>query len=136
MSDPVPAALRALVRQRARGRREYCLLPDEDTLLSHEPDHIIASKHGGETHEANLAWTCFGCNRSKGSDLTSIDPESGRVVRLFNPRKDKWTKHFRLEGALIVPLTPKGRVTEYLLQFNRPENVERRELLIAAGLYP
>ena len=136
MSELVTASLRALVQQRAHGKCEYCLLNDEDEILSHEPDHIIASKHRGETHENNLAWTCFACNRHKGSDLASLNYETGRVVRLFNPRRDKWAKHFRLDDALIIPMTPNGRVTEYLLQFNRPERVERREQLIAAGRYP
>jgi hypothetical protein len=136
MSELLTASLRALVQERAHGRCEYCLLHKEDAILSHEPDHIVASKHRGKTHEDNLAWTCFACNRHKGSDLASINYETGRVVRLFNPRTDKWARHFRLEGALIVPMTPKGRVTEYLLQLNNAERVERRNQLIAVGRYP
>ena len=104
--------------------------------MAHEPDHIIAIKHRGETHEANLAWACFACNRRKGSDLASIDPETGAIVRLFNPRLDEWTKHFRLEGARITPLTPEGRVTEFLLQLNRFDRVELRELAIQQRRYP
>ena len=133
MSELVTSSLRALIQQRAQGKCEYCLLHEEDEILSHEPDHIIATKHRGETHESNLAWTCFACNRHKGTDLASINQETGRVVRLFNPRRDKWTRHFRLEGALIIPTTPKGRVTEYLLQFGRLERIERRELADRGG---
>jgi len=136
MSEQVSTALRAYIRQRARGRCEYCLLHEDDVFAPHEPDHIVAIKHRGETHEDNLGWTCFSCNRHKGSDLASIDLETGRLMRLFNPRRDRWTKHFRLEGAFIIPLTPVGRVTEYLLQFNLPESVQRREMLILAGRYP
>src|SRR5262249_35776027 len=127
MSGAVPAALRRLVRERAGGRCEYCLIHEEDTLLPHEPDHIIAVKHHGETEEGNLAWTCFVCNRYKGSDLASLDVETGRLVRLFHPRRDRWNRHFRLEGGFIVPRTAVGRVTEDLLQFNRPELIEQRE---------
>jgi hypothetical protein len=79
---------------------------------------------------------CHFCNRFKGSDLSSIDFETGRLVRLFNPRKDQWSDHFRLEGTRIVPVTAKGRVTEYLLQFNLPKFVQARQLLILAGRYP
>jgi hypothetical protein len=93
-------------------------------------------KHRGESHEGNLAWTCFYCNRHKGSDLASIDIETGRIVRLFNPRTDRWSRHFRLDGGVIVPLTARGRVTERLLQLNRSEYVQRREYLILAGSYP
>ena len=57
-------------------------------------------------------------------------------MRLFNPRGDNRDDHFRLENGHIVPLTPIGRVTEYLLQFNQPTCVQERQLLIAAGRYP
>lgn len=136
MSEKVPASLRELVRQRARYRCEYCLLHEEDALFPHEVDHIVARKHRGATQEDNLAWACFLCNGFKGSDIASIDLETGRVVRLFNPRRDRWLKHFRLEGGRIVSLTSKGRVTEYLLQLNRPELVDERQSLLLAGRYP
>jgi hypothetical protein len=136
MSDPVPARLRALVRERARGRCEYCLLHEDDAWDPHEPDHGIASKHRGRTEEANVAWTCFASNRHKGTDLASIDPETGRIVRLFHPRRDRWKRHFRLKGGLILGRTPVGRVTVLLLQFNRPPRVRMRRSLIAKGQYP
>lgn len=136
MSERVPATLRRLVQQRAGERCEYCLLAEDDALLPHEPDHIIACKHRGPTDERNLAWACFVCNNHKGSDIASIDIETGQVVRLFNPRIDAWSAHFRLDGARLTPLTPVGRVTEYLLQFNQPDYIELRLLLIRAGRYP
>jgi 5-methylcytosine-specific restriction endonuclease McrA len=136
MSERVPATLRDLVQARAGFRCEYCLFHEDDTWFPHEVDHIVARKHRGETRADNLAWACFACNGFKGSDLTSIDPETGRVVRLFNPRKDKWARHFRLEGPLILPLTAKGRVTEYLLQLNQPRFVRARQILLLAGRYP
>ena len=136
MSQFVPAALRGVVQQRARRRCEYCLIHEDDALLPHEPDHIIAVKHRGQTEANNLGWACFLCNRLKGSDVASVDLETGQVVRLFNPRIDDWTTHFRLDEGRIVPLTAEGRVTEYLLQFNRPDNVRTRQFLIAAGRYP
>jgi 5-methylcytosine-specific restriction endonuclease McrA len=136
MSEFIPAALRTLVQRRATHCCEYCLVHEEDTELAHEPDHVIARKHRGETEAANLAWTCFSCNRHKGSDLASIDPETNQIVRLFNPRIDDWATHFRLEGATIIPLTPEGRVTEFLLQLNRFDRVEVRELSLRQGRYP
>jgi hypothetical protein len=100
------------------------------------PDHIVASKHGGKTEEANLAWACFLCNRFKGSDIASIDSETGEVVRLSNPRVDEWHAHFRLDEGRIVALTPVGRVTAFLLQFNLPENVVFRRALSRRKRYP
>jgi hypothetical protein len=101
MSEDVPAAPRSLARDRANGRCEYCLLHEDDAWVPHEPDHIIARKHRGRTEEPNLAWTCFSCNRHKGTDVASVDEDTGRIVRLFHPRRDRWTKHFRLRGALL-----------------------------------
>ena len=37
--------------------------------------------------------------------------------------------HFRLEGAVIEPLTAVGRVTEFLLQLNRFDRLANRRLL-------
>jgi hypothetical protein len=136
MSKRVPADLRAAVRARARQRCEYCLIHEDDAGLCHQPDHIIARKHGGPTVEGNLAWACQVCNQLKGSDLASVDLETGRIIRLFNPRRDRWMKHFRLQGPLIVPRTAVGRVTEYFLQFNHPRTVAMRRYLIRAGRYP
>lgn len=137
MSEYIPAAIRTLVRERANLACEYCLIHEDDVLLPHEPDHIIAIKHRGETSESNMAWTCFTCNRAKASDLASIDIETNRLVRLFNPRSDIWQEHFRIErNGLIIPLTDVGRVTEFLLKLNRPEHLEIRKTLTRSTRYP
>lgn len=136
MSQRVPAPLRKFVRDRADRRCEYCLLHENDVLLPHEPDHIVASRHRGVTAGSNLAWACFLCNRRKGTDLSSIDPKTGQIAPLFNPRTDVWSDHFRLQEGRIVPLTPAGRVTECLLQLNTPESIETRRLLSLADREP
>jgi hypothetical protein len=130
----IPAALRRLVRERAADRCEYCLILESVTFAPHCIDHILAEKHGGKTEAENLANSCILCNQRKGSDLSSIDYETGQVVTLFHPRRDRWKDHFRPVGALIEPLTPTGRATERLLQLNHPDRVEEREQLVAAGL--
>ena len=76
------------------------------------------------------------CNRAKGANLASIDPETGVRVFLFHPRRDAWSEHFRLEGAHIVGLTAVGRATARLLKFDDPERVELRSVLRRAGCYP
>jgi hypothetical protein len=58
---------------------------------------------------------CSFCNGQKGTDIASIDPETERLMPLFHPRRQDWARHFRLEAAIIVPLTGIGRVTEFLL---------------------
>jgi len=130
------AALRREVRERARERCEYCLLAESQAFFPHEPDHLIALKHGGKTVFANLALACFDCNRFKGSDIASLDPISGELVALFNPRNQRWSEHFRLNGGEIIPLTAVGRATETMLRLNLPQRVEARQRWSAMGLYP
>ncbi|HSN78690.1 MAG TPA: HNH endonuclease [Anaerolineae bacterium] len=133
MGAHISAALRQQVFERANGRCEYCLLPENVALVPHQVDHIVALKHSGSTEPDNLALSCTLCNKHKGSDLASLDPETDTVVPLFNPRQDEWPEHFVIEEGLIIPLTPIGRVTVRLLQFNTPPRVEERRLLLLAG---
>jgi 5-methylcytosine-specific restriction endonuclease McrA len=135
-SDTPSAALRRLVIERADGRCEYCLIHQDVSPFTHEVNHLVARKHGGQTVSENLALACLSCNRRKGSDLTSIDPFSGEIVTLFNPRVQAWTSHFALENAHIVGLTPAGRATVFLLVLNAPVRLVERQTLIEQGLYP
>ena len=132
----VPAPLRDSVRSSADGRCEYCLVHEDDLFEPHEADHIIAEQHGGETTADNLAFACWNCNRRKGPNIASVDPESGEVVRLFHPRLQKWSEHFRLDGFRIIPLTPIGRATVALLRRNSPERLSVRAMLHPIGRYP
>jgi len=112
-------AQRERVRQRAGGRCEYCRLPD--SALEPEDfhvEHIIARKHGGPDGDENLAWACIFCNLYKGPNLSSFDPDSGELTRLFHPRRDRWEEHFRRDAAQIIGLTPVGRTTCWLLEIN------------------
>jgi hypothetical protein len=106
------------------------------SLLSFEIEHIVAEKHGGPTPADNLALACPYCNRFKGTDLGSLDPETGQLAPFFNPRTQQWFEHFRLEGAVIVPLTPAGRVTVAILHINHPDRMQERQRLIGIGKYP
>ena len=105
----IPAVLRREVTERAGNRCEYCLLTAEVAFFPHEVDHVIAEKHGGATDVDNLAFACWRCNRHKGSDLTSFDPQTRRLSPLFNPRTQVWTEHFAYERGRIIGLTPEGR---------------------------
>lgn len=136
MSSPVPSALRRLVMQRAGAVCEYCLFAEEDSALNFQVEHIISEKHGGPTTGENLACSCVFCNRFKGSDIASISPTTGRLVRLYNPRSDRWTDHFEINGPLIVPITEVGEATVRLLRFNDDDRVLERKLLQAVGRYP
>jgi hypothetical protein len=132
----ISAELRDLVRERAHNRFEYCRVPEDDSYMPHEIDHIYATKHGGETTEDNVCLSCWICNRHKGTDLTSLDPLTGEITPLYHPRNDTWPDHFSLDGPFIRPLTAQGRVTVRLLQLNKRERVDERRILMRLDRYP
>lgn len=132
----IPDALRREVIERAKNCCEYCLIHELDSIYSHEVDHIIAEKHRGETVSGNLCYACLDCNRHKGADFGSFDPETEEVALLFHPRQDTWSEHFELNGTHIIPKTAKGRVTEFVLKLNAPKRLLNRELLAKNGRYP
>lgn len=128
-------AVRRLVTMRANGRCEYCGIDEKYTVKRHEVDHIYAEKHGGSSETDNLCLSCLICNRFKGSDLCSLDPETSEISALFHPRRDVWDEHFSLQEAQIIGRTPKGRVTVKILQMNAPERLSERRILISLSLY-
>jgi hypothetical protein len=128
-------ALVEFVYQRAGGRCEYCLLPQDCIGAPHEVDHIIGKQHGGKTIAANLALACFACSRHKGPNIAGWDSDSGQAVKLFNPRRQKWAAHFRLRGSKILGKTPTGRATVKLLAMNNPMRIILRSMLIREGRY-
>ena len=81
----IPAALRAIVRERSERRCEYC---QSQERFSHSPfvvEHIIPRALGGATLLDNLAYACAGCNGHKAIKSTVPDPLSGETVALFHP---------------------------------------------------
>lgn len=135
MPTDISAELRKLVAERANFRCEYCLLPEKASLHKHEPDHIVPRQHDGETTEDNLALSCLRCNRHKGPNIGSYDPQTGQLTPFFNPRKQNWSDHFRFEGAEILPLTAVARVTLKILRINDDSRLREREQLQKAGLF-
>jgi hypothetical protein len=102
--------------------------------LPFQIDHVLAEKHGGETAEANLALACPHCNRFKGPNIAGLDPATGQLVRLFHPRSDVWTDHFRMDGARVEGTTPIGRATVDVLAMNADDlRLIRAELIAESG---
>ena len=122
--------------RRAGYRCEYCLIRQEDTGLMHEVDHIVGRKHGGLSTLDNLAYACAVCNRLKGSDVASVDPDTGEVVRPFHPRRDQWNDHFYLDAAHVMPRTRPARMTIRVLRLNSVERLAERRLLQELDVYP
>ena len=136
MASDITDELRAKVALRAHRRCEYCLIHEDDAWFAHQVDHIVSRKHGGGSDFENLAYACVVCNRNKGTDVASVEPRTERVVRLFHPRHDRWSDHFRLDGEFIEPFTEIGQVTIRLLQINIAERIVERRILQQLGSYP
>jgi hypothetical protein len=96
-------------------------------------EHIIAIQHGGSDGAENRAWSCHRCNQHKGPNLSGRDPLTEKIVRLFDPRRQLWTRHFEWFGAILVGRTQTGRATIAVLNMNDPQRVELRKILMDAG---
>jgi hypothetical protein len=69
--------------------------------------------------------------------LDALDPIGGELLRLFNPRTDRWTDHFAVnDNDAITALTPIGRATATLLRFNTPAQLEARRWWRTLQLFP
>jgi len=76
---------------------------------------------------------CERCNAFKGTDLSGIDPDTGQVERLFDPRTQVWADHFELRGALILGRTSTGRATVAVLGMNEDRRVLLRAEILTLG---
>jgi hypothetical protein len=128
-------ALEELVWERARDRCEYCRLSQENHELTFEIDHIRSESHGGLTTASNLCLAYYACNHHKGPNLSGVDPKSSKIVPLFNPRRHKWSRHFRWDGPFLVGQTPCGRATVVTLRINLNYRVDLRQGLIDEGVF-
>lgn len=111
-------------------------MPQAYDELPFEFDHIIARKHGGPTLAGNLALACWACNHHKGPNIAGLDSQTGKISRLFHPRRHKWQQHFRWEGPVLCGLTPIGRATLAVLEINKPHRVALRQSLLEERLFP
>ena len=120
-------ATRTIVIARAEGRCEYCRRHEDDSPLAPlHVEHVVPRKHGGSDDLDNLAAACIDCNLRKGSNLTGVDPDSGAITPLFDPRRDLWTENFSWDGLRIVGLTAVGRTTVRVLDLNSEDRIEVR----------
>src|SRR5439155_12463604 len=85
------------VAERAAHRCEYCQDPEAIFNFPFEVEHIIPPGRGGIDDESNQALSCRCCNLFKSDHLEGIDPETGNMVSLFNPREQTWQQHFAFD---------------------------------------
>jgi hypothetical protein len=70
---------------------------------------------------------------AQGPNLSGRDPQTGHIVRLFNPRRQLWKRHFKWHGAVLVRRTQVGRATIAVLNINDPHRVELRRMIQSEG---
>lgn len=129
------AALRAFVRERAGRRCEYCRLHEDDAdFLSFRVEHVVAKQHGGSDDPEILCLACTECNWAKGPNRAGI--LGGKLYPLFNPRKQRWKRHFHWDSTILVGKPFSGKVTVQVLNINAPSRVMLRENLLFEGRFP
>ncbi|BAC89610.1 HNH endonuclease [Gloeobacter violaceus] len=127
------------VRNWAKHRCSYCLLEQEYAGgFTLEIEHISPVQKGGTNVEANLALSCKWCNLSKGTKIDGLDPVTGNIVRLFNPRIDNWSEHFQwaTDKVTLEDKTEIGRATVLALNMNRQLALKVRGNWVIAGWHP
>ena len=135
----LPVNVDRRVRDAARHRCGYCLSPQRLVMARLEIEHIIPLAHGGTDEESNLWLCCPLCNRFKSDRVMGFDVETNADARLFNPRTDRWSEHFRWsdDGLRIIRLTPIGRATVAILRLDDdPDAITVRSFWVLAGWHP
>lgn len=130
--------LREQISQDASDRCGYCLSCQEYMPWILEIEHILPKSKGGTDDITNLWLACRSCNLFKGNQTHRHDPLTGRQTKLFNPRQQKWFRHFRWseDGTLIIGQTVCGRATVIALNLNNLVAVTVRRNWVRAGWHP
>ena len=137
--SPIPLSLcRALRAEFPELRCAYCHSPEKLLGMPLEVDHIIPEEAGGKTELANLCLCCRACNGYKWRHTHACDPQTGRRVRIFHPRRQQWIGHFAwsADGVHIIGLTATGRATIEALQMNHDLIAHLRQLWILLRMHP
>ncbi len=139
----ISSATRQRIRQRACFLCEYCHSSEEASTSRFTLDHLVPQSLGGTDAEENLALACHRCNGRRYNFTDGTDPDTQKVVTLFNPRKDSWPEHFiwSADGQRILGITPVGRATLDRLDLNDNHHddgsIQRaRRLWIRGGWHP
>lgn len=134
----LPETLRQQIFARAGHRCEYCLTSRRVIGMPLVVDHIVPRSLGGSDALDNLCAACYRCNEYRGAKTHDIDPLTGELAILFNPRTQAWREHLAWAngGTHIVGLSATGRATVRALRLNNKYVVEARALWMARQWHP
>ena len=137
MTDKDTTLRKRLVDQ-AGNRCGYCRAHQQYIYETLHIEHIEPRARGGSNAEENLWLACSLCNRAKSDQTHARDSVTGRRVRLFNPRRQQWKRHFQWseDGTEIMGRTVCGRATVEALQMNCDLAVLVRMNWVKVGWYP
>ena len=134
----VPQQLKQQIMEDAKYRCGYCLTQQRIIGRPLSMEHLLPVARGGETTRTNLWLACRRCNEFRGARTEALDPTTGIVAPLFNPRTQSWSAHFIWsdDSTEIIGLTPTGRATVSALRLNNADIIQARGLWVLIGLHP
>ena len=129
---------RRQIAEEAKYRCGYCQTQEVVSGIPLTVEHITPKAKGGSDDNDNLWLSCRLCNEKKGIVSEAIDPETGDLVSLFNPRTQMWSDHFAWseDGIHIMSKTAVGRMTVTVLSLNDELRVRSRAIWVKAGYHP
>lgn len=130
------AEIQRQVFSRARNRCEYCQMHQSLQGATFHVEHVHPQALGGDSNTDNLALACPRCNLCKSTKIDAVDPVTGIVAPLFNPRSDTWANHFSWDGFQVSAASPIGRATIDALDLNHPRRITIRQAEANFALFP
>ena len=124
--------------ERAKHCCEYCISQQKYSPDYFSVEHVIPRVKKGNDALYNLTYSCLACNNHKFTATEAIDPVSGSLCPLYNPRLDRWEDHFcwSADYSQLLGITPTGRATIEKLRLNRPYVINLRVVLAAIKKHP
>jgi HNH endonuclease len=139
----INSSIRQFVRQRAKFLCEYCHSSEEGSTTRFTIDHGQPKSLQGSDDIDNLILACHRCNMRRYNFMTGIDPQTGSIFPLFNPRKQIWAEHFSwsTDGLRVIGVTAIGRATCKRLDMNDDQHddgsiIRARRLWMRGGWHP
>lgn len=82
---------------RAGGLCKYRISSEDYSNSTFEIEHILPFSKGGKNTLENFALSCSGCNKFKSHRTEEIDPETGKIVALYDTAQRHLEKTFQVE---------------------------------------
>jgi hypothetical protein len=92
-------------------------------VFSIEHLELQSTAPGRRHHYENLVYACRHCNRSRGRRPRGVGDE-----QLLDPTVDRWSEHFMLLGAVLLPIGDRALALEaaYRLNSRKKQLLRRR----------